>query len=349
MTRELGTRKLISTRHQGGQEILSLHRLLQSKIIQELDRDPKRRGEVFMQSFTMVRKRLPRPNPTQMPDASKWEVYKENLQHVLNLRRQFDEALDKKPQVSGSLELAQLFYDAAFNCWERQSSQDGMLLLDTAERILDDLKYDQNARIRAHILAIGALVRDNIGISKKREGLMKREKALEIRQWIVDHIKPVSRTDEILLYNAMSDLAESHLHNYDHSKASALIQQCRDKYEEWGTEEEYPFEFSKYYHNMAAVMVLQRRFDEAIKLCERALDLTEKVHPVGQGPRWIEFRYNLACYLLQAGDKQGSLKMHKDVKRRREELTGESSYVSLQSCYTIGSIYHHLGDLATAE
>lgn len=348
MTTELIKRRLISTKFQDGQEILSIHRLLQCKILQELDRDTQKRWEVFSQAFTLVRKRFPRPSPIQVPDPSKWNACKECLQHVLSLRRIFVDCLAKSPPIIGSLEFSQLLYDAGFNCWEREMTHDGLLLLETAEIILNGLNYDPHARLRADIHAIGGIIRDNVGISKKREGLEQRLKALEIRQWVVDNNPSnVARDDEILLYNAKNDVAESLLQSYEYSEAAILIEQCREQYQKWGTEDEYPFEYAKYYHNIGTVRMLQKRFDEAIACTQRALDLTRK--DTGIGPRYLFYLYDMACYVLQAGDKEKALKLHKEVKELREEICGEYNDVTLQSCYTVGVIYHHLGDMDQAE
>jgi tetratricopeptide (TPR) repeat protein len=348
MTQELVRRRLITTKIQSGQEILGVHRLLQCKILQELDRDPKRRYEVFLQAFTLVRKRFPRPSPIQVPDPSNWDRCKESLQHILSLRRIFVDCLSKTPPIPDSVEFSQLLYDAGFNCWEREMTQDGLRLLESAENILNRLSYDPHARLRADIHAIAGIIRDNVGISKKLEGLQQRLKALEIRKWIVDNTQGhVAKEDEVLLYNAMNDVAESWLQSYQYSKAAVLIEECRKQYQKWGTEEEYPFEYAKYYRNIGTVRMLQRRFDEAIECTQRALDLTQK--DTGIGPRYLSYLYDMGCHVLQAGDKKKALELHLKVEELREEICGEYNDVTLQSCYTVGAMYHHLADMDQAE
>ncbi|KAL4916867.1 hypothetical protein BDW62DRAFT_202361 [Aspergillus aurantiobrunneus] len=69
--------------------------------------------------------------------------------------------------MTGSVEFATLLYDAAFNTWERESSQDGLRLLSTAEDVLDELAYDPNGKLRADILVMRGVINDNIGITAR--------------------------------------------------------------------------------------------------------------------------------------------------------------------------------------
>jgi tetratricopeptide (TPR) repeat protein len=348
MTTELMRRRLISTKHNNGQEILSIHRLLQNKILQELDRDPKKRDDVFHQAFLLVRKRFPRSSPIQVPDEKKWSDCKEALPHVLRLRRVFNESQRKNPPMNGSVEFTELLYDAGFNSWEREMTHDGLLLLETAENILNSLNYDMYAKLRGDIHAIAGIIRDNVGISKKKEGLEQREIALKIRQWAVDNSDgPPSREAETLLYNAKNDVAESLLQSYKYTRAADLINQCFEQYKKWGPETEYLFEYAKYYHNIGTVRLLQKRYDEAVINAQKAVDLTKRNS--GKSQRYLFYLYDLACYVLQAGDKEKALQYHQEVMNLREEVCGEYNDVTLQSCYAVGAMYHHLGQLDKAE
>lgn len=68
----------------------------------------------------------------------------------------------------------------------------------------------------------------------------------------------------------------------------------------WGTEQEYPFEYGKYYRNKSMVFCLQRRFSEAIELATRAAELQKR--DTGIGPRYLYYRRDLAGVMLQSGE-----------------------------------------------
>ena len=67
------------------------------------------------------------------------------------------------------------------------------------------------------------------------------------------------------------EYAISLLHYHRYEQAEPVIEKCLTKFKEWDTEEEIPFEYSKYYNKIALVRMYQGRFDEAIKLAEDEL------------------------------------------------------------------------------
>lgn len=66
MTAQLSQRKLITIETRSGEEIWSIHRTLQAKILQDLNRDREKRERVYAQAFLLIRKRFPLPSPIQV-------------------------------------------------------------------------------------------------------------------------------------------------------------------------------------------------------------------------------------------------------------------------------------------
>jgi hypothetical protein len=176
MIAELTGRRLISAKEQGGRQILSIHRLLQEKILHDL---PEMRfTEVFGKAYCLVRKKYPSASPIQVPEPQKWPECKEYTPHVLSLRRAFKSTTF----IESSLDLAQLFYDAGFHVWERQTTaHEGVLFLETSEEVLDNIKFDRESKLRADIHSILSNLYDSIGTSKRAESLRRRNEALSIR------------------------------------------------------------------------------------------------------------------------------------------------------------------------
>jgi hypothetical protein len=119
------------------------------------------------------------------------------------------------------LEFAKLLSEAGMHMWASGLTKDGLRLLKAAEGILDRINYDEESHIRSGINTVIAVLNDNVGISQRREGLWRREKALHNRQAYQKRTAPKDFTqeDDILLYNAWADLACSYFQFHWYSKA----------------------------------------------------------------------------------------------------------------------------------
>lgn len=322
-----------------------MHRALQRAILFKLDKDTTARHQFFLSAIAAIRMITPSASATQTPNPRLWDQFENAVPQILALQNAF---VQSEPSMEGSEVFAQLLYDAAFNTWERESSQDGLRLLTTAQAVLDELEYDSDAKLRADILVMRGVICDNIGISRRKEALHVKEVAVGIRQMVVNRSQAsLDVTDDILLYNALNDTAESHLQYYDYQQANRLIELCRKRYTTWGTEEEYPFEYGKYYRNKGLVYTLQGRFQDAINAAKRSVELAKL--DTGVGPRYLLYLQELASHLLQSGNVQGALERHEEVFGLRERLCGKFHDVTLQSSYAVGSMHYHLGNMAEAE
>ncbi|GES59836.1 pfs-domain-containing protein [Aspergillus terreus] len=322
-----------------------MHRALQRALLYKLDKQPDLRSQIFSEACSIVRDITPSASPIQVPNPSLWLKFERAVPQILALRVAFEQS---QPSMQGSIEFARLLYDAAFNTWERESSQDGLSLLTTAMNVLDDSGYDKDGKLRADILVMQGVICDNIGISRRQEALQVRKIATHIRQMVIRNSSgPVNETDDILLHNALNDTAESLLQYYNFREADRLIEQCLERYKTWGSEEKYPFEYGKYYRNKAAVLTLQRRFDEAITHAKRSVELARL--DTGIGPRYLLYLQDVASHLLQSGNLQGAIEQHLEVFQLREELCGKYHDVTLQSAYAVGAMYFHVGNMEKAE
>ncbi|KAJ5679786.1 hypothetical protein N7462_008030 [Penicillium macrosclerotiorum] len=198
------------------------------------------RSQIFSEAYSVVRDITPSASPIQVPNPSLWLKFERAVPQILALRVAFKQS---QPSMQGSIEFARLLYDAAFNTWERESSQDGLTLLATAMDVLNDIGYDENGKLRADILVMQGVICDNIGISRRQEALKVRKIVTHIRQMVIRNSPgPVNETDDILLHNALNDTAESLLQYYNFREADRLIEQCLERYKTWGSEEKYPFD-----------------------------------------------------------------------------------------------------------
>jgi tetratricopeptide (TPR) repeat protein len=256
--------------------------------------------------------------------------------------------------MRGSLGLAQLLYDAGFNSWERERIPDGIQLLDLAESVLDGLDHGIKDSLRADIHAIYGMFTDSAGGRQRTIGLKRRQEAMNIRRDVIRMVRREgrlpTRTQEILLQNSVNDYAYCLLQSNAYDEAEPLFESCFEKYQHWGTEEEIPFEYSKYFHNIGTVRMYQGRHEEAVTNLRRATGLTQRAMGNDQLTyKLLRDRYMYACVLLQAGKLQEAYEVHLNILKDREGLCGEHNELTLESYYAVGAMCEYLGDLEEAR
>ncbi|KAH8596651.1 hypothetical protein B0O99DRAFT_705975 [Bisporella sp. PMI_857] len=345
MTTELSRRRLVAIRERDGEEILSIHRSLQAKILQDLNKDPRQRERVYMQAFLLVRKRFPFPSPIQVPEPEKWPICIKYLRHVLSLQKVF---AGKLIHIQPSVDLARLLSDGGIGLWERGMTTEGLDLLSSAEGILTQLQCDEDM-LKANIHVIIALLIQNKGIEYLAESNERISKALEIREIFkaVTAEDQYSKNDDILLHNARSDYGCVLLQYNKYQEAEPIFAQCLTRYREWGPDEDIPYEHAKFNHHMAFCKMYRKNFVDSIELAKRGVHFVTLA--TGHGASCNKWKFDTACVILQSGDLDGALEMHKEVLEARIEHHGRSSFLTLQSYYAVGALYSYLGELTLAE
>ena len=344
MITELSRRRLITVQSRDDEEVLGIHRSLQRKILQDLDKDFQKREMVFAQAYGLIRKRFPLPSPIQVPEPEKWPACKEYLPHVLNLQKIVMEYL---PTISPSVALAQLLSDGGINLWERGMTSEGLRLLRSAEVLLDRLSCEED-RLRANIHIIIALLVQDDGLSHVAESMQRISKALQIRKDYRDQVSPgdYTRDDDILLHNAWSDYGCVLLQYDKYEEAEPIFRQCHAKYREWGSPADIPYEYYKFNHHTALCRIYHRDFAEAIRLAEEGLRCITLA--TGQSSATNKTRFDLACIVLQSGDTQRALDLHKEVLEANLRQHGTLSFLTMQSYYAVGALNAYLGSFSEA-
>ena len=326
--------------------VFSIHRSLQRGLREKLSQDKSKQQAVFEQAVALVREVFPRGDGLQQPMPEKWAECQRLLPHLHALHSVYEA---RKVDIKGSLDFAQLLLDAGMDQFERGITHEGLLLLNTAENVLgaNNTTLSEGSQVmRADIHAMIGIMYDDLGIDKRREAFWRREKALEIRKRTFEEAKTKTRKDEILVYNSEMEYAISLLHYHRYAEAEPIIERCLVKFKEWGSEEEIPFEYAKYYNKIALVRMYQGRLDEAIPLAAKGVQLMEKT---GYSLFSSRFRFDMACMILQRGDLEEALRVHKAVYDQRLETVGPENQLSLHSMYAIGAIHELEGRLEEAE
>jgi tetratricopeptide (TPR) repeat protein len=189
-------------------------------------------------------------------------------------------------------------------------------------------------------------VYDDIGIEKREEALERRKSALHIRRTAYENATTKRRNDEIMVYASEMEYSISLLHYHRYAAAEAYIEKCLAKYREWGNEDEIPFEYAKYYNKIGLVKMYQGKFEDAIRLSERGVQLMEKTDYNLFAAR---FKFDMACIIHQSGDSERALQVHEGIYTQRVEMLGPTNRLSLHSLYAIGAIHEMEGRLDEAE
>ena len=320
---------------------LSMHRSLQGGIRERLSQDKGQQQTVFDQAVALVREVFPRPNELQQPTPGKWSECQKLLPHLHALHDVYHAS---NQNITGSLEFAQLLLDAGMDQFEQGIIHEGLLLLHTAENVLDAStgpSTEEHQVMRANIHAMIATMYDDVGITKREEALNRRKIALSIRNEVFEVSANRKRKDEILVYNSWMEFAISLLHYNRYTEAEPIVNKCYAKFMEWGTEDDIPFEYAKYYNKIALVRMYQGRFEIAIDCAMRGMQLMSQT---GYSLFTSRLKFDVACIVLQSGDMDRALQMHEEIRQERIETVGPANPLSLHSMYAIGAIHELKGD-----
>ena len=191
------------------------------------------------------------------------------------------------------------------------------------------------------IYLVTGILADCIGVSKRDQSLDHRLKLLGLREKAHKAIPPAEITvdDEIRLGNARTDLACAHMQRAEYTKAGEIIEEMLPHYRRWGSEADYPYEYSKYYEYSAFVLMADGDPDKAIVHARKGADLEER-HAGQVDSTVLIAHYSIASLLFNAGKVQESLKLHEEVLKERRRLCGEGSQYTLESLETTGVLLH---------
>lgn len=324
---------------------LCMHRSLQDEVCERLSRDKSQQQTVFDQAVEIVRGVFPPPNELQQPTPEKWSEFQKLLPHLHVLQGVYRRS---NGQIEGSTELAQLLLDAGMDQFEQGTPHEALILLYTAETVLEACSgssVECHPAMRSNIHAMIAIMYDDAGIEKRQEAMHRRQLALRIRQQVFEGSH--RRTDEVLLFNSWMEWAMVLLNYHRFTEAEPVIEKCLNKFQEWEpNEDRIPFEYAKYYNKIALVRMYQGEFVEAIRLATRGVELMLKA---GYAVFASRFKFDLACITLQSGDLNEALKIHEGIYRQRIEILGPANQLSLHSMYAIGAICELQGQLSDAR
>ena len=161
---------------------------------------------------------------------------------------------------------------------------------------------------------------------------------------------PFTRQDsEIRLFIAKTELAGAYLQRGDISKTRIIMDELHTTCQmQFGSDDQYHYEWSRYYHHMAFVLMAEGEKDKVIEYISKSRDLNTML--VGaEDPIVLSDRYDLASLLFYAGRAEEALEEHQEVLRLREQICDDGNQYTWESHEAVGILLHLAGRDAEAE
>ncbi|KAK0732045.1 P-loop containing nucleoside triphosphate hydrolase protein [Lasiosphaeris hirsuta] len=359
---DLGLRQLIKRQPSEGtsdggkpHHQLEIHRSLQMTLLLGLatDADPCLRTDVFSEVTVMLAAVVPQASRLAQNEKDLWPAFFRYVPQVLALRQNSQWPV---PPIDLDLTFVKILINIGTFLWHTGQIRECDSAMGTAE----DVIARQKAEIRqssececlmSDMYLVTGILADCIGVSRRRESLEHRRILLGLREREFNAIPKARVTveDEIRVGNAKGDLACAYLQRGEFGKARAIMEGLyRECYKRWGTEEEYPYEYSKYYHHLGHILMAEGKPDMALAFSRKGMKL-DADHADGVDSTVLIDQYDLACLLFNAGRLEESLAEHKEVLAKRIQICGKSSQFTLESHEAVGILLHLMGSNVDAE
>lgn len=330
--RELRKRQLIRREASTSDPYIATHRTVQWNVLLFLSKNYQHRWEVFQQAFRLVKDALPEDSPFVLPSPDKWPKFQKYGPHILSLR---SHCLWPDPPIELPVNFAEVLSDMGTFMWHAGKVPEGEEALQTAANVLDDNKVEEDNPVRADVYNLLGIITSFDGVSERKRSMDLRYKAHNARKLEFEGIPQgkVTRDDEIKREIVNSDFAYALVQEEDFEQAAEIFEKTLQKYRQWGSEEEYPYQYSQYYQVMAVCLMAAGKPVESIGHITRCADLLVKasdiMHPMTQLMRFI------AGFLTwHAGEQEKALEINESVLEARRKIIGEFSHFTLESYST---------------
>ena len=300
-----------------------------------------------MKANDLVCRVLPLKSVHDRPEPETWAQFAQYVPQVIAMRAR---ALWTSSPVKLPESFAQVLSNTTWFMWYAGLLAQGYEAGRTAEGILDDLKITDENSLRGDVHENLGLITSFYGVSRRGEAISRMIKALQ--SWRTHHaaipVDRITREDEVRLYIAESDLAFQMLQIDNYKKAERHIEKCLVQYRRWGTENDVPFEYLKYYCITSYIRMSQNRVVEAIECASRAAKLAEKCAGI-EHPQTQLSRFCLANLLYFAGEVEKALEINQSILQIRSKVCGEFNPFTLDSHAVTGFLLMRTDRLEDAE
>ncbi|KAF2972232.1 hypothetical protein GQX73_g1280 [Xylaria multiplex] len=331
---------------------LSIHRVLKKHILQKIDDEGGAElSLVFKRAAAMVRCKFPKADELQTPNSTAWVECEQCLPHILSLLAIYR---DWSPKVKPTFDFATLLADTATNyMWERGLTIDAIDILETGERVCNDLQQmEEIGGVYADICAIAGSVHETIGLSGRATALRVCEKGLKLRQEKIKILEEQGQTVTVhmilQLANAWNDVGVVKLSYGEFEAALACLLESQRLKQLHKAENDIPWHYGELYKNLAIVKLYQGDTvgaeNDARRSCELCCSGRSERDASTQKARSI-----LGIALMNVGKTDEAFELLKGVYRVRKEILGETNLHTRNSLYLVAELHRVKGEMDKAE
>ncbi|KAL6713118.1 hypothetical protein ACLMJK_009239 [Lecanora helva] len=314
-------------------------------LIHELNTNLHERQAAFQNALELIRGQVPRILYPQPDDA--WPRIVKILPHFMSLLEIVGYA---EPRIKANLEFAEMLVDiGGSTLLAHGRTSEAKLVCERAEELLQDDGDCPNATTQADILTMLGLSTDMCGLSERNKGKLMREKCFQIRQVQWDALPEHDRTieDEKLMWNANIDKACSFRQLDRVKEVEAICKKSIKDCQRWGSEEEHPNEFARYYSLNAYVHLHKGETNKAYDDINHAYGLISRGSPDSLAAS--RYKSNLANIMFLQGDREQAIREHGKMLDFRIRECGEDSVLVLQSRLNIGVMHYLMLEFSKAR
>ena len=307
--------------------------------------DEQNRNASFSRALVLIRNLIPRKARLELFSYQASTAFKKYLPQVLSL---FDSAQKPEPPLGETIEFVTLLSEAGTYMWENGYLKDCRRVMERAEQILHQIDSSSLDWECADINSTLGILCTSIGVSRRAEGLQRCREASEVRKRIENSYAEVPLAVEVETVCAWADLARAYLEDEQFDGAEELMEKCKSYYQKWGTEEQEPWHWSRWYQHMAYVKTYRGEHVEAVTWAHRATELQEKATGNSSSLTQI-YRFALAHFVYHAGDYPQALTHFKTVYNSCVQLLGDYNHLTQTSHFAYGMLQWINGNPDEAE
>ncbi len=320
-------------------------------MLRRLNRRPQDREAALQRVVCLVRELFPPPSKRQIPEAQIWPRLSRILPHLNSAVNAYKRAY---PPMPGDKVFAELISDVAgMDLYDHGLVTEAYELNGVVVKMLDTLgSPPETAALRTDALTVLGLCTDNMALSKREEGLQIRQDCLRFRKLCFQAIPPgeLTQDDKIRLYNSYTDLVCSQQQINDFEGVRQNLLECLEQYKLWGPEDDQTlaYEYSKYYNQMAYVLLWENKGSDAVAYAKKAYELVERAASGTAMARVFQADY--AHILFQQGNsKDQALQLLDGLLELSEKDCGKNNLRTMDLRLNVAVMRFLMGDFALAE
>ncbi|KAJ3531246.1 hypothetical protein NM208_g8962 [Fusarium decemcellulare] len=233
------------------------------------------------------------------------------------LQAVFWQSLKMEPKIKPVLAFATLLLDTANYLWEKGLTKEGMETMQIGEEVC-------------------------VQFSNIPE---KCDLALELRKRRIQQLEQsghVASDNAILLANAWNDVSVVRIQNEEFKEAVPCLKESLRLKNKWELEDNIPWHFSETYKNLAFTHLSRGEFKKAREFTNRSYNLYSR-SIAEKSAATQKAKFILATILLNYGDIEEALKLHKKILLARQEIFSKAPGLTKDSLYNVGEIYRQQG------